>query len=376
MSKGNIGLLTFHAAHNFGSVLQAYATKTTIDGFGYKCSTINYRFDEQDRYYAVLRFDGTLRQKLRSFALLKNYKQRKRKYDRFEHFARENLDLTKEVRSREELRLLPEFDTYLCGGDQLWNIHVQEINCNEDVAGIYYLDFISNVRKASFSTSIGNIKQEELNNHGHLLADFSFISTREKVAVGMIEEAVGGAIKPVEVIDPVFLLDCDEWGELIDPQPIISEPYVMLYTLGTRSAINNWGKVLKGFANNHSLKPVFVSTSFSPSGIQTLLDSGPLEFLNLYKNASVVIADTFHALCFAIIFRKPFYVLGNKYYKDDIRKVALLKKLGLLERLIDSEEDLLRIENYEIDYTEADKLVKSYASEAKCVLRLAIGADE
>ena len=39
-----VGLLTFHAAYNYGSVLQAYATKVGIEQLGADCQTINFRF--------------------------------------------------------------------------------------------------------------------------------------------------------------------------------------------------------------------------------------------------------------------------------------------------------------------------------------------
>ena len=53
---GRIGLVTFHAAYNHGSALQALATQTAIDrlaGNG-SCSIINYRIKEQREYYCKL----------------------------------------------------------------------------------------------------------------------------------------------------------------------------------------------------------------------------------------------------------------------------------------------------------------------------------
>lgn len=42
-----IGILTYHAAYNYGSVLQAFATQEIIKQLGYKAEIINYRMDEQ-----------------------------------------------------------------------------------------------------------------------------------------------------------------------------------------------------------------------------------------------------------------------------------------------------------------------------------------
>lgn len=32
-----VGIITFHASHNYGSMLQAYALQQTVLGLGYEC---------------------------------------------------------------------------------------------------------------------------------------------------------------------------------------------------------------------------------------------------------------------------------------------------------------------------------------------------
>ena len=41
--KKKIGILTFHNAHNYGAVLQAYALKTKLNRMGYKAKILNYQ---------------------------------------------------------------------------------------------------------------------------------------------------------------------------------------------------------------------------------------------------------------------------------------------------------------------------------------------
>ena len=38
--KKKIGILTFHNAHNYGAVLQAYALKTKLNRMGYKAKIL------------------------------------------------------------------------------------------------------------------------------------------------------------------------------------------------------------------------------------------------------------------------------------------------------------------------------------------------
>ena len=37
-----VGVITFHASHNYGSVLQAYALQQTVTALGHECEIINY----------------------------------------------------------------------------------------------------------------------------------------------------------------------------------------------------------------------------------------------------------------------------------------------------------------------------------------------
>ena len=374
-----VGLLTFHAAYNYGSVLQAYATKVSIDKLGSDCQTINFRFKGQEKMYSLYNFHGNLRSILSNFYVMPKHFLRAQRSRRFEAFIKDYLNPTKVVRSRSEiLEDLPKFDTYLSGGDQLWNLHVVEYNRDVSVAGVYYQDFIKDARKASFSTSIGNTKFEELQAQKDFLKDFDYISTREKVAAEMIGDVIDHAIPVDEVLDPVFLLDTDDWKKLVNEERIIKERYVLVYTLSSRRFIESWSVAVKPFADKHNLKVVFVSPKFtSPfKDIITVLNAGPLEFLNLYANADVVIADTFHALCFSILFRKPFYVLGNKYYKDDIRKTALVKKLLLEDRMISDESILKDIDDYSINYAVANQVIEKERFHSIECLRKAIGDEK
>lgn len=355
-----IGLLTFHAAHNYGSVLQAYATKESIEKIGVYCETINFRFKEQKRCYALYDFHGNLKNKLANIYLLCFHFKRKRRYNRFEQFVNEMMNQTEEVNSRAEiLEKLPQYSTWLCGGDQLWNIHVTEISNAKNIWGVYYFDFLANDRRASFSTSVGNMKKEELEERRDLLKKFAYISSRESIGVAMLNSILKGNPFVDEVLDPVFLLDKNEWNNITNPEPIIKGKYILLYSIATRSRIDRWCKEIVPFARRYGLQVVYLSPKFKPTvkNVISVMDAGPREFLNLYNHAELVIADTFHALCFSIIFRKPFYVLSNKYYKDDIRKTSLVKKLRLEERMISDETDLQWIKNYSIDYSITEKIL-------------------
>ena len=51
----NIAIITYHAAYNYGSVLQAYATQFIVEKLGYGAEIINYRMQEQNYIYSLYR---------------------------------------------------------------------------------------------------------------------------------------------------------------------------------------------------------------------------------------------------------------------------------------------------------------------------------
>ena len=47
----NIGIITFHAAHNYGSMLQAYAMQTFLERQGHHVEIVNFRPLSQKKGY-------------------------------------------------------------------------------------------------------------------------------------------------------------------------------------------------------------------------------------------------------------------------------------------------------------------------------------
>lgn len=94
MDKKRIGIITFHAAHNYGSVLQAYALMTKIKRLtkGSRfVEIINFRTDRQKDQYKPLTKRRGLKYILKNGYFLLNYSARKMKFDKFEAFINDYL---------------------------------------------------------------------------------------------------------------------------------------------------------------------------------------------------------------------------------------------------------------------------------------------
>ena len=153
-----IGLVSIHAAHNYGSVLQAYALQEKLKEYSKKVEIINYRpnyFECQYKLCSVKvykRYKGIKSKILHLGWRILKIKQRYIKYKKFEDFISSNYNLTKRYRTYNELNKEKfDHDVFFCGSDQIWNTDI-----TEGFDKTYYLGFVdSNQIKASYAASLG-----------------------------------------------------------------------------------------------------------------------------------------------------------------------------------------------------------------------------
>lgn len=87
--------------------------------------------------------------------------------------------------------------------------------------------------------------------------------------------------------------------------------------------------------------PIFSTISDIPN------EKGITDWLAGFRDAELVITDSFHACVFSIIFRKPFVIIPNKQ-RGIARIMSLLNMLGLEKNLTSSTYDILKPQEYEI----------------------------
>lgn len=371
-----IGTITFHASHNYGSVLQAYALQTYIEKLGVEenipidYKIINLRIPIQRKIYAYRSQEEGIQGIGKRILNIPFQNVNKTKYERFEKFINERLKLTpKEYETEESLMKENfDFDYYVSGSDQLWNIGAV------DFSWANYLSFTSSKNKISYAASFGpkklNWTEEQKQKITNLLKDYSYLSVREEGSFQNVKTLIGK--EPEILIDPTALLTKQQWEGIFSKEPIIKEDYLFFYTLDATSEKVN---IVNQVAKKLGLK-VVVSKSFKKydfiNGYTRKYDSGPEEFLNLIKYAKLVISSSFHGTVFSILFHKPFLAIDGA---KDFRIATLLKKMELLDRSVINEvED---IENkcknaYEIDFAKAEDILKKEREKSRVFLKKAL----
>lgn len=372
-----VGILTFHSSYNYGSVLQAQATQLAIENLGYDATIIDYRphgYDDYDELYCARNRVG-IKGRLFYWCIILRKNERRKRVQKFEEYFTNNLKLSMRVSSYKGLEGLNKaYDIFVSGSDQIWSDQVPEVKRagGNTVLG-YYLAF-TDQKKIAYASCVASLKEEQLEKYRSYLLQYDWLSTRESIGVERIQNITGRKVELV--LDPTLLLDKEQWlaHAKVSDVPLVQGDYVLLYSLRNFKAEKCWAKWLKKFAKKHNLSIVVVAPYFEfiVPGAKNMLNVGPKDFLNLYANAKVVCTDTFHGTAFAVNFNKPFFSLGTKYWKDDIRKTSLLKLLGLESRLIEDESDIMLFENYGCDFSESNRRIRELRTSSVDYLRAAL----
>lgn len=353
-----IGIMTFHAAHNYGSVLQAYATQTVFDRLGLDNEIINYRLKNQKDFYNNL-YSPHFGKKdfLNRVLKIGEHKKRKLRSEKFEDFINHKLKLTKkEYNTLGELQAEKfDYSTLVSGSDQVWNKNCTAEFRNEPDESIlgYFLDFGGDsVKRVSYSSSFAGRDWDYISRYKRYLDRYSSISVRESSSAKMLSEKLDREV--VNTLDPTLVLSGREW--LLDGTYDINEKYVFVYTLSKYHAANELIAAAKSFADKNDMKVICVApfSRIKIKGVQSAQDCGPLDFLSYIKSAQVVVTNSFHGTAFSINFNTPFYTVQSKNEK---RRTVLLRKLGLESRIIEKAAELNNIEDYKCDYAHTNSVL-------------------
>jgi len=345
------GIITFHRSINFGAVLQAYALKTTIDKLGVQAQIINYTTEHLEKNVKMERLLTKLRlakNPIKMMSVLIYGYYIKQKKNKFIEFSNEKLSLTKIFSCKNIEQLSDAFDIFITGSDQVWNDQCTGFDKN------YFLSFVKNsFKKNSYSASFGfdKIPDEHYSEYKKLLSDFNNISVREQKGFEIIYDLLKRNIEVT--LDPTLLLRANQWLEIARPATNLKN-YILVYEMAHSDRLINFISKLQ---KQTGLQVVFISNKYEKKIKKTIniRGAGPKEFISLFNNARYIVTNSFHGICFSIIFEKTFFAeLLPSPSKVNSRITNILSLFNLNNRFTDNFSDSKVID---IDYTEANKIL-------------------
>lgn len=320
-----IGIITAHFLRNYGSVLQTYALKTTLEKMGHEVSIIDYIPDSSINSKRKVKKSHQIKRIL-SEGVVFSVKRllRTKSFNRFRH---EYFNLTQRYNGYAELNNDDiDFDAYICGSDQIWN----PLLYGGFERG-YFLKFTENNNKISYAPSIRvkKLTKEQKDKFFEFLSDFKAISVREKSSVNLLNEVIHKKVH--QVLDPTLLLTAEQWeNQFTKKNKFQRKSYGVVYethkNLELEKSIQDIKKELNieffNISNNVD------SISYTSNKLAHI---GPKEFVNLIRNARFVVTNSFHCIVFCVQFGVPFIAFQHE---NDDRFNSVLQPIGLEGRII------------------------------------------
>ena len=368
MSDKKVAVVSCYFKHNYGSMLQAYATQMALDKLNYDNETID-----------ITGFDGEIKKaKLKYFAkasltsdillskigMAKNVLKKKLskgeytnkiqiRDKKFDAFSKKYFRLSPRYYSMAELsnKCEDKYSSVLVGSDQLW--------LPANIAANYYtLSFVTDtVNTIAYSTSFGQSKLPKgvAKKASVFLNKIKHIGVREETGQKLVKDIAGRNV-PV-VCDPTMLFTGEEWMSIQQEAPIVDGKYIFCYFLGNNPSHRDFVKRLKkktGYkvvALTHLDEYIKSDENYAD---ETPYDVDPADFVNLIRNAKYVCTDSFHCSVFSILYRKQFLTF-RRFNRDTIQSTnsrldSLFNLVGIDNRFVNPDDDVKKYLNIDTDY--------------------------
>lgn len=331
-NKYSICLVGGYSFKNYGDEITYYCLYSVLKSLGHNVKMaiwpIRYK-----RYFKKYSFPG------------KMWRPNKAPYLFAENPYQEE-DIYPVCKSRKELRKLDaECDVFMVGSGQYFNSRVLN-----NVRYYTLLDWVADdKKKIAYCAAWGNGRYSTDNPHeieiiGLYIKKFDYFSVRENTAVDTAKKLFTQNAE--WVIDPIFLCDKKILDRLADKSDkVVPADFIFSYMLDT-SAAN--GNAIKKYGEMYTKEIISVcSTSMDRKAVTepgwTLKTETSItieDWLFYIRKCECMITDSFHGLCLALIFRKPFVLITRPFAGND-RYFSLLQRLDLQRYIIENPENIL-----------------------------------
>ena len=359
-----IGILTQPLTNNYGGLLQAYALQTTLEHMGHEVVILNRPMPFVPDKANDKIGPRTKRFFLNSIKLLMNKPLTTIYHEllphqwpvvnrftqlfinRYHHKSPDFYTTLQLIDYCKQERI----DAYIVGSDQCWRPLYSPCLPN------YFLDFAEkwDVKRIAYAASFGvdnwELSEAETEICAPLAQKFDAISVREETGITLCKEHLG--VPTIHVLDPTMLLDVEDYNALVadfDPTIFdISPEHRVTTTLDVKER-----KLFCYVLDKDAHKKTFMQMVSEKCNLN-IVECMPKDFraqevfeicpddctfppvelwLQSFRDADMVVADSFHGTVFSIIYNKPFLVLGNPG-RGMARFHSLLKMFGLEDRLV------------------------------------------
>ena len=345
--RAEVGLLGVWMTCNYGAVLTSFALYRLLEQMGKSVSLIDFSFTERQKDPATVFRQFLVRERLSTTPL-------------------HSLDYA--------WHLNDQFDTFMVGSDQVWN--------QGFMGHFFFLDFArGEKRKIAYGPSMGQLtapSRKYLKKTAMLLKRFDAVSVREKPMVEHLKQHYGR--ESAWVMDPVFLLGRERWEELARQTHAAGNGRIVSYILDPaeekrKLLLDASSRLGLPLLNMVDIQKAEADNRKKLNLPGTMKEATLYEWLGNILHCELFITDSFHGVCFALIFNKPFVCINNPM-RGSGRFHSLLNLLHLQERMLPEDAEALP-ENMPLtmDYGSINEILEQEIARSRQWLRQAFSGE-
>ena len=361
----DVGIVGLWYGLNYGSILTYYALYDVITKMGYSAMMVN----KPDVLWRPI------------------YTEKDTIANKFIYKYCDN-NVTRCYQSSMDYQVLNKnCDTFIVGSDVVWNYRI----CGKEGGQFFFLDFVDDSKKKiAMASSFGegyDAPEEDRMWSEYYLKKFDYIGVREDSAVKLVKDMFHADAD--RIMDPVFLCDRQVYHDLADSSKIEDNAkFITSYFLGPRDQKT---KMILRIAEMLGSEYRCVPNPNNPgafterTGLEAIKTPDVEDWLYYFKHTQCYVGDSFHGLCFALIFGKPFVCVVENG-QSLARFETLLEMVGLSDRLINISKENLAIPvirkrvrallNKKIDYEKVWQILDEKAEFSRQWLRNAISSEK
>lgn len=345
MENKKIGILSMHRIVNYGSFMQALGLKLLLKEIGYEVCFVDYHVGP---WYSMANIKKTL-----IYNQIRNvfrYIMKKKKNPEYVAISSQYSELGLDERYHYRTKV----DVLILGSDEVFN-YIQtgdNVGYAPELLGIHSRAD----RVISYAASCGNLTKERLLKYNKVdefsdaMKKLATVSVRDDNTYLLIRECTDR--NPIRHLDPVLVADFKD----IMTDNIDDEDYILIYGYTNRFT-NEEGNAIRRYAQKCNKKLIALG------GTQSFCDATvyckPLEVFAYFSHAAVIITDTFHGTIFSVVNHKNVAVIVRDGENGNRNKLGcLIKQLGMENKVVQDINELEKVIEAEIPYSEIDEIRK------------------
>jgi hypothetical protein len=373
----NVGILSMQRVRNWGSFLQAFALKKTVEELGHECSFLDIK------HGVGLKQNQPLigNEKLKIFGIMKRIyiiicrcikgqfiaSIKGRLYGRKFYSKYDNEFLPMLGVNSLSYEDSKSFDLVIIGSDEVFN-------CTQDLSPwgetLHLFGEGINAKKIiTYAASFGHTTMVDLDKYGlkegitNAFKNISYFSVRDDNTYSIVKQITG---KSSELsVDPVIMFDFAPYM----PATVPEKNYIIVYTYHGRISDSDTINAIREFATEKNKIIISLFCYYSWCDYSIVADT-PFELLTYFKNADYVVTDTFHGTIFSIKYNKNFCTIVRNTNSQKLS--FLLKQFKLTNRIVKAPIEIKCKLEQGIDYAETNEVINAETLKAKTYLKEAI----